>query len=409
MLLAVVSSPSTAADCGGRRSCSCGDRVMADYRLTADLGPCPASGLRVGARVILEGQGHAIVGSGAEKSVGLQIQSSAEGTFVQNLTVHGFERGIRLAGASRVELTAVRVHANGDRRGRVGYGIDFAGGASSNRVERAVVFGNADEGIHFGSHTRGNRVVRSEVYDNGRENVYVLDGVENVLEECVIHGGGKAAVYIKHAKATLLVRNRISDRPVMVRGAASGTRLVDNEISGAGVVLQPYLDKELGPTRPARTLLRGGAVSGADVCIRVDEAEGTLVEQVRLACKLGLEVAGGSVVDLVDVELPGVRCSGSGELRDLRRVEVRFIDEVGAPIPNVRLRSGAAPAIDLGSAGANGVFIGELVESVRTCPDLRARRSAPIRLEWKGGATTSAVDALVGQVVVRGEPAVIPP
>jgi len=388
-----------AADCGGARPCRCGDRMVADYSLATDLGPCPGDGLRLAARVIFDGAGHAIVGSGAKRSVGLQVTAAAGGSFVQNVTVRGFERGIRLNGASGVELTRVAAHGNGDFRAREGYGIDLAGGASSNRIEHARVYGNADEGVHFGSHARANRLAHSEIYDNGRENVYVLQGVDNVVEECVLRGAGNAAAYIKHSKGTILVRNEITARPVVIRGATSGTRLIDNAVADGGIVLEPYADEKMGRTRPTRTLVRGGSVSGDRTCVRVDGADGTVLEEIRLTCPTTLEIGGGSAIGVRDVKLGEVRCTGSGEVRELERVEVRFVDAEGAPVPDVLLESidqeGARTTADAG-----GAFIGDLVGSVRACPKLLSKPVGPIRLTWAGGSTTRALGELSGRVVL---------
>jgi len=374
--VAAFGSSARAADCGGGKPCRCGDRVVDDYALTEDLGPCPGDGLRVASRVVLDGAGHEISGTGG-KTVGVQLNPGASGSKVLRLTVRGFERGIRLNGAQQVELTDVTAAHNGDFRARVGYGIDVAAGASGNRIERAKIHDNADEGIHFGKSARANRLTDSEVYDNGRENVYVLDGFENAIEGCTLRGGGNAAAYVKHAKGTVLARNRIFDRPIVVRGAARGTRLVDDAFSGAGLVVQPYADKQLGATIPADTVVRGGSVEGADVCIRIDEARDTTLDGVRLDCDTALVVAGGSAVSVVDTALGKVRCAGPGEVRDVARVDVSFVDPDGAPARDVRLASGDR---ELGKADAAGRFEGDVARSVRACPRLEPRPAPSVRV-----------------------------
>jgi hypothetical protein len=390
-----------AVDCGGARPCACGDRVVEDYRLATDLGPCGGDGLRIATKVIFEGEGHAIVGSGTKHSVGLQIGLGGSGSFVQNVTVRGFERGIRLNGASRVELTKIVAHGNGDVRTRVGYGIDVAGGASNNRIARAKVFGNADEGVHIGSHARGNRIVESEVYENGRENIYVLDGIENVIEACTLRGAGNAAIYIKHSKATVVSRSRVFDRPIVIRGAASGTRLIETTMAGASVVIQPYADEKLGRTRPTRTSVRGGEISGALVCVRVDGADDTVLEHVHLSCPTALELDGGSRVGFLGPESVEITCAGPGEVQELARVDVQFVDARGAPVAAVRLRSSDPAGVSLGEADAKGVFSGDLVRSVRECPRLAVRPAAPVRLSWADGVSARSVSDLVGTVMLQ--------
>lgn len=307
-----------AASCGGGRRCACGDRVVADYALPEDLGPCRGDGLRLVARVNLDGGGHAIRGASPRETAGVVVTAAASGSTVRALEVTGFERGIRLAGAQRVEVLDVHAHHNGSVRAGVGYGIDIAGGASGNRLERVRVHDNADEGIHFGSNARANRLVHSEVRDNARENVYFLDATENSVEDCTIRGGGSNSLYVKNSKATVIARSRIEGRPLTVRGASANTALVDDEISGAGVILTTYDDGKLHRrTRPVRTSIRGGRISGAAVCLRVEGADDTSIDGVKLDCATPLLLSGGSAVDIVGDMPPGVRCTGPGELREI--------------------------------------------------------------------------------------------
>jgi hypothetical protein len=406
LALAIGVSAAAAANCGGARPCKCGDRVVEDYRMTTDLGPCAGDGLRIAARVVFDGGGHEIVGTMPRKTVGLHLPQSASGSFVQNVTVRGFERGIRLNGVSGAQVVNVEAHRNGDFEARVGYGIDVAGGASSNRIERARVYENADEGIHFGRHARGNRLVKSRVHDNGRENVYVLDGVENVVEDCDISGAGAAAVYVKHAKATTLVRNRISDRPVVVRGAASGTRIVDATLRDSGIVLQRYVDEKLGTTAPVRTLVRGTAISGTAVCIRVEGAADTVLEDVRFGCARSLEIGDGSAVSLLGRPPEDVRCTGPGELREVRRVEVEFVSSEGTPLPGVQVFVAGARE-PLGEANRDGRFAGDVVVFVRACPGLVARPASPLRVAAGRTERTVPADDLRGRMVI-GAPDVAP-
>jgi hypothetical protein len=401
VLFAVAPERARAADCGGARPCACGDRVVEDYRLAQDLGPCRGDGLRLAAKVVFDGGGYAIVGAVPRKTTGLVIPSAGSGSFVQNVTVRGFERGIRLNGAQGVQITNVATHGNGDVKTRVGYGIDVAGGASSNRIERARVYENADEGVHFGTHARGNRLLHSRLWDNGRENVYVLDGVENAIEDCEIRGGGNASAYVKHAKGTVFERNRVFDRPLVIRGAASGTRLIENTFTDAGVVLQTYDDDKLGTTWPTRTLLRGGAIASNQACVRVEGARETTIEGAKLDCSYALEVGEGSAVALLDTPAQRVRCRGPGEVREVRRVEVEFVDGAGAPVPDVEIAlAGGGPTI--ASANARGRFDGELPVSIRTCPGLAERPAGALRVSGGGASRTLPASELRGRVDLDG-------
>ncbi len=293
-----------AAECGGQRECRCGDTVVEDYVLPANLGPCAGHGLRVRRRVVLDGGGHVIRGSGARGTFGVQVDTRGAGSKIMNLAVTGFERGIRLVKVEGVRVSRVAAHGNGDFRNRVGYGIDLSGGASRNVLERVQVFDNADEGIHLGSGAHENLIVEAQIYDNSRENVYFLRNHGNVLRSSELRGAGSASIYIKHAARTVLQGNRISDGIVQIRGAARDTRLIDNVIERGAIVVQGYRDKDpkVGLRFPSGTLVRGGRVSGPDACVRVEGGDGTTLERVTLRCDRPLVRSGGAEVRIVEAD-----------------------------------------------------------------------------------------------------------
>ncbi len=314
--LAAISrpAPSAAGDCGGARPCGCGDRVVQSTILADDLGPCPGDGLRLVAGVSLDGGGHAIRGSKPVDTAGVIVTERAAGAFVQNLEVSGFERGIRLVGARGAQLSNVRSHHNGDRRTRVGYGIDLAGGSSGNRIERCRIHDNADEGVHFGTASAGNKLLHSEIADNFRENVYFLESSGNVVEDCDVRGGGNDSFYVKNSRGTVIARNRVGDRPLTVRGSSSGTVLSDNRIEGTGILVTDYRDKKTGELLvPARTAIRGGRISNRRACVRAEAGSGTTIESVELDCPDDVSVAGGASVTGIGCRLT-VRCDGPGEV-----------------------------------------------------------------------------------------------
>lgn len=390
-----------AVSCGGAKLCRCGDKVVRDYRLTADLGPCPENGLRLSAKVMFDGAGYAIRGSSTKDTVGLQVPEAAGGSQVQNVTVTGFERGIRLHGVENVQLTNVVAHHNGDTRTRVGYGIDVAGGSSGNRIERAQVHDNADEGIHFGTNARANRLTRSKVYDNSRENVYFLEAVEDVVDDCDLEGGGNASVYVKHSKSITVSNTRIRGRPVVVRGASSGTRLIDDTLSEAGIVVQPYDDKKLGTTRPVQTTVRGGRIAAPQACVRVDGASETTLEDVKTQCPDVLVVDGGSTVTLVGLPTERVRCAGPGVVREGRAVEVEFVDEKSRPVPSVRIAADEDGSSPIGAADAKGRFQGAVPVATFACPGLVRRPAGPLRVSSGDTSRTLTASELSGRVLLK--------
>jgi nitrous oxidase accessory protein NosD len=296
-----------AANCGGKRVCACGDKVVKDYVLPADLGPCTGHGLRLGAAVTIDGGGHVIRGSGpGSQGAGLRIPAEASGSTVRSLRVTGFAHGVRLIGAHKVTLREIEADGNGDPGPREGYGIDVSAAASDNVLERVDVHGNADEGIHVGTEAARNRIVESRVWGNSRENVYFLACRDNRLERSQVSesGRGNAAVYVKFATGTVLEGNTVSDGPVQIRGGSRGTTLIDNTL--AGIVLESQTDKRFGTGTPSGTSVRGGSITGPDFCMRIDAATGTSVDDVKLECPEGIRVARGSRV--------AVKAAGGGKV-----------------------------------------------------------------------------------------------
>ena len=400
LLLVVQAAQPTAgvaAECGGARKCRCGDHVVADYTMTEDLGPCDALGLRVRRAVLLDGDGHLVRGRGARGSFGVQIDSRGSGSRIRNLAVTGFERGLRLVKAEAVRIEAVAAHGNGDVKERVGYGIDLAGGSSRNILDHVQVFANADEGIHVGSAAHENRIVDSEIHDNGRENVYFLRNHGNVLARSTLRGAA-TAVYIKHAARTVLEGNRIEDGVVHVRGDSRDTRLLDNVVGDGAVVLQRYTDADakIGTRAPSGTLVRGGRIVGQGVCVRVEAATGTTLEDVALACPQQVAVDDATVTAVAS-RVEAIRCIGPGRVARARRVEVRFVGPDGAPVPGVEIHAGWEGAATV-VANAKGIYSGLVVESLLECPEGRVREAPPLVVRGAGRTRKVAVSELRGDV-----------
>ena len=373
VILPVIAGDVLAADCGGGRTCRCGDRVVADYVLPADVGPCPGDGLRVRRAVVLDGNGHLVRGRGAPGSVGVQVDGAASGARVVNLGITGFERGLRLVKAERVRVEGVAAHDNGDPVARVGYGIDLAGGASRNLLTRVQVFRNADEGIHVGSGAHENRITDAEVHDNGRENVYFLRNHGNVLARSRLWGA-PTAVYVKHAARIVLEGNRIAGGNVHVRGDSRDTLLVDGVVERGSIVLQRYRDRDakIGLRAPVGTTVRGGRIASDGACVRAEGATVTTLEDVALDCPRPLELDDATVVT-VGVRPAAPRCSGNGRVENARRDTVRVLDAEGRPLPGVELRRADGAAV--GVTDARGAVPGILVESVFTCPEGRTEEA----------------------------------
>lgn len=389
-----VGLPAGAADCGGLRACSCGDRVVEDYQLTAPLGPCAGDGLRLVAGVTLDGQGHALRGVGRKS--GIVLDENSHGAVVRDLHVTGFYRGIRLAGVRGARVEGVRAFRNGNFTKHAGYGIEFARGASENRVVGVEVHGNADEGIHIGTDANRNVIEGAKVAENFREGIYFLENSGNRVENSEIRDGGAAAAYIKFARGTVLRNNRIVDRPVQVRGGSDDVLLEGNTLERTSVIFEPFQD-----VAPQGVTIRGGSIdSPGGACVRVRAARDVRVDEVRLRCQPGVSVNEGATVRLVGAGAPPVQCRGSGSVTFEGPAGLRFVDENGNGVAGVRV-SGPGGRV-LAQSDAKGALDGPLPIRVVACPGRRevAPRLAARKGTWQQSIAASAVRN--GVVLVPG-------
>ncbi len=349
--VALLASPwgsrAAAAGCGGKRECRCGDRVERDTRLSASLGPCPRDGLTLAAGVTLDGGGHTLRGANVAGTAGIRLPAGSTGAVVRNLEIMGFARGLRFIGVRGARAENVNVHGNGDRRQRKGYGIDFGDGASGNTVARSRVHDNADEGIHVGAAANDNRLLAVEAWGNGRENLYFLQNTGNRVEGGRVGSAGEAAVYIKHARATVLSGLPIEGGIIHIRGNSVATVLERVRITDGGVVLEPYRKRRSISGTPSDTRIEGGSIDGPGACLRLDGARGTLLRETRLGCDPAVRIGGGATLEARGLSPDAIRCNGTGRAWGMAPSRLRFLDIEGKPAAGVKLfnRAGRVMAV----------------------------------------------------------------
>jgi hypothetical protein len=191
-----------AADCGGAVPCQCGDRVIVDTTLTADIGPCAwpedvdeLVGLRVDSDVVLDCAGFAIRGpaDSQKEEFGIRVGSatrSVDRVTVRNCEVTGFWWGIYVTDSTRVALEDNRVHHNGWKdpsENGTGYGIDVAD-SSEIVVRRNVIEDNGNEGLHV-SHSEDVQIVDNQLAHNGLEQMYLISVEDSEIRGNVTNGG----------------------------------------------------------------------------------------------------------------------------------------------------------------------------------------------------------------------------
>jgi parallel beta-helix repeat protein len=310
-----------AGDCGGSVPCQCGDKVVADYHMTGDLGPCAEHGLRLNSGVTLDCRQRGIRGAGRQpRHYGILLSSDTTGATVKNCDVSGFMHGIRLREAHRNQIINNDAHHNGDSARHVGYGIDVAGGSTENVFQGNQIHHNADEGIHIGAASHRNTLVGNQVYDNFRENIYVLRSEGGLFKDNVTRGG-KNSLLLKHAALHRFEHNTFHDRSVLIRGDSHDNQLIGNQFVNAGIHFEAFQEGGI-LTRPTKNVIVGGTIVGAKQCVRFSGASGNLLRDVRFD-KCGREVIATSLNARIENTLIGTRLTpGKLSLQDNTLVHV---------------------------------------------------------------------------------------
>lgn len=257
--LAVGPHAAGAALCGGATACACGDTVVESTTLTADLGVCDTSALRIRSGVVLDCAGHTITGSGLSNAkFGIEIDG-AVGATVKNCRVTSFRRGIRIYGGSDNVLVDNESFANK-------YGIDLAGGTQRNVLRRNLVRVNTDEGVHVGESHR-NKLIKNEFNDNKRENIYLLRSNGNLIKGNLVKRSNASAIFVKHSSRNHFVRNRVEDTAVQLRGDSQRNVFEDNYLKGNGYLLEAF-EEPSGWTFPSGNEMHGDCIRKTDFCYR---------------------------------------------------------------------------------------------------------------------------------------------
>ena len=260
-LVALLSAHSASAkECGdGVESCACGDTVVASTTLTADLGVCDTTGLRIRSGIVLDCAGHTITGSDLSNAkFGIEVDG-AVGAEVRNCRVTKFRRGIRIYGGSDNVLRDNETFANK-------YGIDLAGGTVRNVLKRNRITDSRDEGIHVGGSHR-NRIVHNVISSSKRENLYLLHSNGNLVKGNLVERSHASAIYVKHSSRNRFVRNRVEDTALQLRGASLRNEFAGNYLKGNGYLLEGYEEPE-GWTFPSGNTMTGDCIRKTDFCYR---------------------------------------------------------------------------------------------------------------------------------------------
>jgi hypothetical protein len=248
-------TPAQAANCGGSIPCACGDTVTTHYVMPAALA-CPTGhGLRVGSGVTLNCNGNNLYGAGLPETYGIYL-SGTTGAYVVNCNTYYWDRGIRLNNAHRNTLQTISTAVNGNQTLHTGYGIDLAGGSSSNYFLQVNAIANYDEGVHVGTGANENIFYQGEYCGNFRENLYFLANRDNTVHSasighsCYGYTSGSNSVYVKDGTHNHFLFNQIRERQFHVTGNSNGTVLFQNQF--IGTIYKESCYAPTGRSRPPR-------------------------------------------------------------------------------------------------------------------------------------------------------------
>lgn len=229
-LLVLSSSFAWAKDCGnGVATCACGDKVVADWTLSANMTCSTTNGLRVGSGVVLDGNHKSLTGTGSAQ-VGILIEGNGA-TIMLFDHITGFDQaGVAFAGNSAVynnHLYASGMHNNGSSAGA--YGVDIRGGSGGNRVNSCTIYNNGDEGIHAG--TGSNVIEWNDITNHPDANIYLVNSNGNSIHHNFTSGGGNN-VYIKDSDDNVLADNEWENRPFIITHNSDGNQSLRDKFYG---------------------------------------------------------------------------------------------------------------------------------------------------------------------------------
>lgn len=229
---------------------SCGSTITVSTTLSADIGPCPAGGLIVGADgITLDLGGHRVFGTAATgDGVGILLPGRSNVT-VRNGTVTGFDAGVALEGgggntvqsiaatdnigpgtgsygdgitliaSSNNRITGNRLVNNGPLSGvslvsPVGVGSSSFNVIQGNDILRNVIgrdgtTANTDnDGVRIENRSNSNTISGNRVSDNGLDGIAIFaDTADNKVSGNTVTGNGMYRTTARHGYG-IVVSNR---------------------------------------------------------------------------------------------------------------------------------------------------------------------------------------------------------
>ncbi len=292
---------------------SCGDTIVVDTKLYADLVDCPGDGIVIGADgVTLNLNGHTIDGSGSgigpgewDPGAGVAVRFH-KGVTVKNGSIREFSQGVVLDNAEDARVQGLTLTANMrgielaitdgsvvEKNSIAGSELDGIrlGSSSGNLIQKNHLVGNVF-GVGIADGSGGNVVAKNQIHD-GVTGMFVFNNCDaNKVVKNEITGNGEVGISVaQNSNRTLLEKNNAEENGwdgIFVGSGLTGTVLVKNTSIGNG---QDGIQVESAYSALVKNTANHNANIGINAVVGVldgggNNAEGNgVADCVNVACK----------------------------------------------------------------------------------------------------------------------------
>ena len=227
VLCAIAMIATSSHPTGAGRDVACGDVIVEDLRLEADL-TCVGAGIVVGADDLdINLNGHVIAGNGTGIAIDVAHRS---GVRVHGGTVRGFFTGVRALNSSDIDIKNMSIENHTD-------GVDLQTGSTGISIKDNEFAGNRTRGIMMRSGT-SDVEVKSNTFTGDRVGMLLFGTEGAVVKDNTISNSLLAGIRLNVlTTGNLLAGNTIVSNPsgiefLIVGGAGStGNTFIDNSLT----------------------------------------------------------------------------------------------------------------------------------------------------------------------------------
>jgi hypothetical protein len=228
LILLVLIVPNVYGDnCGGGLPCKCGDTVMDNHVLTADITGCTGNGLTIGTSdITLDCNGHTISGSGTND--GISTAGAFDNVNISNCIINNFDEGIYAFGDDNIIITnttiknmknygvRLQVSLNNQLNNITIYNISgFGYGVLFDRTNKSIIKSsyifNNTRGITFDDSSH-DIVINSKVENNSQYAIWSNGyNINNTIENNTIYKINNLGLYITNGLNYTIKNNHFEE------------------------------------------------------------------------------------------------------------------------------------------------------------------------------------------------------